>query len=154
MSKTFQASHRMARISPYKARPVINLVRGKTAEEALRILQFEPRRAAPMIRKVIQSALSNASSDLEVKLNRLVVADARIDGGPLLSGRARFRPGPMGRAMPIRKRTSHIVIQLSEPAGGVSKEAKPADSKAADTPKETPKGKSPAKAKPKTKAKE
>src|SRR5262245_52798924 len=106
--KTFTASHRMARISPYKARPVMNLVRGKNVREAIRLLEFEPRRAASMIKKVIKSAVSNASNDLEVKLDRLVVADALVDGGPLLSGRARFRPGPMGRAMPIRKRTSHI----------------------------------------------
>jgi large subunit ribosomal protein L22 len=112
--KTFQASHRMARISPYKARPVVNLVRGKNVQEALQILEFEPRRAAPMIRKVIKSALANASSDLDVKLNRLVVVTAKVDGGPLLSGRKRFRPGPMGRAMPIRKRTSHISVVLAE----------------------------------------
>jgi large subunit ribosomal protein L22 len=104
----------MARISPYKARPVIDLVRGKNVQEALNILEFEPRRAAPMIRKVIRSAMANASNDLEVNLNRLVVVDARIEGGPLLSGRTRFRPRAMGRAFPIRKRTSHIRVTLAD----------------------------------------
>jgi large subunit ribosomal protein L22 len=104
----------MARISPYKARPVIDLVRGKGVQEALNILEFEPRRAAPMIRKVIRSAMANASSDLQVNLSRLVVVDARIDGGPLLSGRTRFRPRAMGRAFPIRKRTSHIQVTLAD----------------------------------------
>jgi large subunit ribosomal protein L22 len=104
----------MARISPYKARPVIDLVRGKRVQEALNILEFEPRRAAPMIRKVIRSAMANASSDLQVNLSRLVVVDARIDGGPLLSGRTRFRPRAMGRAFPIRKRTSHIQVTLAD----------------------------------------
>jgi large subunit ribosomal protein L22 len=116
MAKTFVASHRTARISPFKARPVMNLVRGKPVQVALELLEFEPRRAAPMIRKVIKSALANASSDLDVKLNKLVVVEARVDGGPLLSGRRRFRPGPMGRAMPIRKRTSHLSIKLAEQA--------------------------------------
>lgn len=112
--KHFVATHRMARISPYKARPVIDLVRGKGVQEALNILEFEPRRAAPMIRKVIRSAMANASSDLQVNLSRLVVVDARIDGGPLLSGRTRFRPRAMGRAFPIRKRTSHIQVTLAD----------------------------------------
>ena len=112
--KTFKASHRHARMSPYKARPVIDLVRGKNVNEAISILEFQDRRSAPMIRKVIQSALANASNDLDVKLNRLVVADARVDGGPLLGGRKRFMPRAMGRAFPIRKRTCHISVTLAE----------------------------------------
>ena len=114
LAKTFSASHRMARISPYKARPVVNLVRGKPVQVALDLLAYEPRRAAAMLRKVIKSAIANALSDLEVKLNRLVVVEAKVDGGPLLNGRMRWRPGPMGRGMPIRKRTSHISVKLAE----------------------------------------
>lgn len=114
MAKTFTARHRMARISPYKARPVMDLVRNKPAEEALKILEFEPRRAAPMIRKVIRSAIANASNDLDVNLGNLVVVDARVDGAGLLNGRVRFRPRAMGRAFPIRKRTSHITVTLAE----------------------------------------
>lgn len=112
--KSFTASHMHARLSPYKARPVIDLVRGKNVNDALTILDWQPRRAAPMIRKVIKSALANASNDLEVKLNRLVVTDARVDGGPLLGGRKRFMARAMGRAFPIRKRTCHISIILEE----------------------------------------
>jgi large subunit ribosomal protein L22 len=63
---------------------------------------------------VIQSALANASNDLEVKLARLVVARALIDGGPLLGGRPRYVPRAMGRAFPIRKRTCHITVILEE----------------------------------------
>jgi large subunit ribosomal protein L22 len=114
--KTFTASHRHARMSPYKARPVIDLVRGKNVNEAMTILEFQDRRSAPMIRKVIQSALANASNDLDVKLNRLVVAEAKVDGGPLLGGRPRFMPRAMGRAFPIRKRTCHITVTLAEGA--------------------------------------
>jgi large subunit ribosomal protein L22 len=114
VGKSFTASHRHARISPYKARPVVDLVRGKPVDEALSILEFQPRRAAPMVRAVIQSALANASNDLEVKLNRLVVSDVHVDGGPLLGGRKRFMQRAMGRAFPIHKRTSHIVVTIAE----------------------------------------
>lgn len=114
MEKTFTAAHSLARMSPYKARPVIDLVRGRNVQDALRILEYEPRRAAPMIRKVIKSALANASNDLDVDLNSLVVAEARVDGGPLLSGRIRFRPVGMGRAFAIRKRMCHIHVALAE----------------------------------------
>jgi large subunit ribosomal protein L22 len=114
VGKSFTASHRHARMSPYKARPVIDLVRGKAVEEALSILEFQDRRSAPMIRAVIQSALANASNDLEVKLGRLVVSEATVDGGPLLGGRKRFMQRAMGRAFPIHKRTCHIVVTISE----------------------------------------
>lgn len=114
MAKTFTALHRGARISPYKARPVMDLVRRQSVQRALDILEYEPRRAAPLIKKVIRSAMANASNDLDVKLNRLVVVDARVDGGSLLSGRVRWRPRAMGRAFPIRKRTSHLRITLAE----------------------------------------
>ena len=131
--KTFSASHMHARMSPYKARPVIDLVRGKTVNEALSILEFQPRRSAPMIRKVIQSALANASNDLGVKLNRLVVSMARIDGGPLLGGRKRFMPRAMGRAFPIHKRTCHILVTLAEGPEPAPKKKKASKAKAAST---------------------
>jgi large subunit ribosomal protein L22 len=118
MAKTFRAMHRHARISPYKARPVIDLVRGRPVNEALDILEFEPRRAAPMIQKVIRSAIANASNDLDVNLARLIVVEARIDGGPLLGGRPRWRPRAQGRAFAIRKRTSHITVKVAEPEEG------------------------------------
>ncbi len=130
MAKTFTAVLRHARLSPYKARPVIDLVRGKGVNEALSILEWEGRRAAPMIRKVIQSALANASQDLEVKLNRLVVSDARVDGAGLLGGRPRFMPRAMGRAFPIRKRTCHVTIGLSEGAEPPAKRKKSSTPKA------------------------
>jgi len=67
-----------------------------------------------MIAKVIKSALANAGQDLDVDVNRLFVADARVDDGPLLGGRYRWRPRAMGRVYPIRKRTSHLSIILAE----------------------------------------
>jgi large subunit ribosomal protein L22 len=113
--KTFKASHRMARISPFKARPVIDLIRGKHVDVALHLMEYEPRRAASMIHKVLRSALANASNDLDVNLKALVVADARVDGAGLLNGRRRWQPRAQGRAFPILKRVSHISITLGEP---------------------------------------
>ncbi len=112
--KQFVAAHRNATISPYKARLVMDLVRGKAVEDALAILEYEPRRAAPMIKKVIRSALANASNDLNVNLKNLVIADGRVDGAGLLNGRRRWQPRAMGRAFPILKRTSHISVALAE----------------------------------------
>jgi large subunit ribosomal protein L22 len=122
--RTFTASHRHASLSPYKARPVIDLVRGKNVDDALSILEWQDRRAAPMIRKVIKSALANATNDLEADLKRLFVADARVDGAGLLNGRKRFMQRAMGRAFPILKRTCHISIVLAEAAESVADEAR------------------------------
>ena len=113
--KTFRASLKNARISPFKARPVIDLVRGKPIDEAIAAMEWEPRRASVMIQKLLKSALANASNDLDVDLKSLVVVDARVDGAGLLNGRRRWRPRAMGRAFPILKRTSHINITLGEP---------------------------------------
>ena len=112
--KTFRAKYKFARITARKARPVMDLVRGKGVNEALTTLQFVHRRAAPMISKIIRSALANAGQDLDVDVNHLVVSDARVDDGPLLGGRYRWRPRAMGRVYPIRKRTSHISVILEE----------------------------------------
>ena len=122
--KTFSASHRHARLSPYKARPVIDLVRGKNVDDAMSILEWQDRRAAPMIRKVIESALANASNDLEADLKRLFVSDARVDGAGLLNGRKRFMQRAMGRAFPILKRTCHISIILAEAQESAAEGAK------------------------------
>ncbi|MDF1700879.1 MAG: 50S ribosomal protein L22 [Planctomycetota bacterium] len=119
--KTFRASHRNARISPFKARAVMDLVRGKQIDDAISIMEWEPRRASGMIQKVLKSALANASNDLDVDLKSLVVVDARIDGAGLLNGRRRWQPRAMGRAFPILKRTSHISIILAEPLSATAK---------------------------------
>ena len=114
--KIYHASHRWARIAPRKARLVADLVRGLPVNDALAILASHPRRSAKLLHKVVKSALANASNDMDVDLNALVVHQARVDMGPLLGGRGRWRPRAMGRATPIRKRTSHLLIELSEAA--------------------------------------
>jgi large subunit ribosomal protein L22 len=113
-AKIYRAMHRYARIAPRKARLVADLVRGLPANDALAVLENHPRRAAALLYKVLRSAMANASNDLDVDLKALVVHQAHVDMGPLLGGRPRWRPRAMGRATPIRKRTSHLVIGLCE----------------------------------------
>ena len=85
-----------------------------SAEKALAKLAFSRRRIASDVRKVLQSAIANASQDENVNLNSLYVADCRADDGPMLNNRLRWRPGPQGRAMPFAKKTSHLTILVSE----------------------------------------
>ena len=115
-TKTFRAVHRWARIALRKARLVADLLRGLPVDDALAILDQHEKRAAALLRKVVRSAMANASQDLEVDLKALVIEEARVDMGPLLGGRARWRPRSQGRAVPILKRTSHLIIGLSESA--------------------------------------
>jgi large subunit ribosomal protein L22 len=128
--KSFKAVHRWARIAPRKARLVADMVRGLPVEDALAILDQHPKRASLLLRKVVKSAMANASQDLEVDLKSLVIDEARVDMGPLLGGRARWRPRSQGRAVPIHKRTSHLIVGLREAAGrrsrrGAAPEAPP-----------------------------
>ena len=106
----FRASHRFAPVSASKARLVIDLIRSKSANEALEILQFVNNRSAVMIDKVLRSAIANAGLDAEV--DDLRIQKAVVDEGPTWP--LRWQPGPRGRAMPIRKRTSHIIIELND----------------------------------------
>lgn len=108
--KNWLALHRFARISPRKARLVIDTIRGRRCAEALELLQFNRRRSARMIENVLRSAMANADEQ-EADMRRLVIAEARIDGGPTYP---RWQPKDRGRAHPITKRTSHIVIQVTE----------------------------------------
>lgn len=111
--KEFIAKHRFARMTARKGRYVINMLRGKDVNEAMSILENSPRRAAAFIKKVLKSAIANASQDPDVNLNKLQIRKAFVDGGPLLQGRIRWRPGPQGRAMPFRKRTCHITLVIA-----------------------------------------
>jgi len=104
------ASHRFARISPSKARLVIDLIRGKAVNEAMDLLRFMPQRSAGLIDKVLRSAVANADEQ-EADVGSLVVAEARVDEGVRIK---RWRPKDRGRAHPILKRTSHIVVTVDE----------------------------------------
>ena len=111
----FNAKHRFAKITARKARLVADLVRGLPVNRALVLLDHSPKRAAVLVKSVMRSAVANAEQKTggSVDLNDLVVSTARVDEGPLLGGHIRWRPAARGRAMPYRKRTSHIHISLS-----------------------------------------
>jgi large subunit ribosomal protein L22 len=111
---TYRAVHRYARVTARKARLIADAIRGKTANQAIEYLQFAPQRAAAFYLKVVKSAVANASQDESVNVNRLFLADCRADEGPLVNNRMRWRPGPQGRAMPFRKRTSHLIVAVRE----------------------------------------
>src|SRR5207249_3060570 len=105
---------RFVRVSPTKARRVIDLVRGKSVTEALDILRWAPQDASEPVAKVIASAAANAQNNEGLDPSTLVVATVYADGGPTAK---RIRPRAQGRAFRIRKRTSHItVIVESRPA--------------------------------------
>jgi large subunit ribosomal protein L22 len=104
------STHKYARISPFKARLVIDLIRGMPASEAMDLLRFMPHRAAGMIDKVLRSAVANADEQ-EADVGALVVKEARVDEGTKIK---RWRPKDRGRAHPILKRTSHIVVTVDE----------------------------------------
>ena len=106
------ATHRFARIAPRKARLVIDLIRGLGCSAALEQLEFNRRRSARMIQDVLKSAMTNADES-EADMRSLFVINARVDGGPYYR---RWRPKDRGRAHPIAKRTSHIVIEVAESA--------------------------------------
>ncbi len=110
----FTARHRFARITARKARYVANLIRGRSVNQALELLQFAPQRGATFYLKVVRSAVANASLDENVNINRLYIHECRADDGPLLNDRMRFRPGPQGRAMPFSKRLSHLTVKVRE----------------------------------------
>ena len=107
----FQAKHRFARISPRKARLVMNLIRGRDVDDAISMLKFSKQRSSDMISKVIRSAVANASEAATPTRNTLYVAQAWVDPGPVIK---RFQPKDRGKAYPINKRTSHLVVVLDE----------------------------------------
>ena len=112
----FKASHRFARMSARKIRPVANLIRGKFVDEALDILRYQPQRGARMIEKVIKSAVANAQDSDQnpgriVDVRNLLLAEIRVDGAPMYK---RIQPRARGVAMLIKKRMSHISVKVQE----------------------------------------
>ncbi len=110
---SFKASHRYARIAPRKARLIMDMVRGRDVDDAITMLRFAKQRASGMIEKVIRSAVANANEQDVAPRNTLYVAKAWADPGPIIK---RFQPKDRGKAYPIKKRTSHLVVELDERA--------------------------------------
>jgi large subunit ribosomal protein L22 len=101
------------RVTPMKARRVIDLIRGKSAQQSLAMLKFAPQAASEPVAKVLASAIANAENNFSLDPETLVVSRAFVDEGPTLK---RFRPRAQGRAYRIRKRTSHITIEVESVA--------------------------------------
>lgn len=103
------ARARYVRATPMKVRRVVELIKGRSASDALAVLQFAPQAATTPVAKVLASAIANAENNLDLDPETLWISKAYVDEGPTLK---RFRPRAQGRAYRIRKRTSHITIEL------------------------------------------
>jgi large subunit ribosomal protein L22 len=106
-----QAVLRWLGLSPFKVRLIINMVRGRKADEALQMLRHMPQAAAKPVAKTIRSAIANAEENFGLNREDLYIARISADGGPMLK---RFRAGARGRAKPILRRSSHITVVLQE----------------------------------------
>ena len=105
-----RATAKFVRVTPMKARRVVDLIRGKGTKEARDILRFAPQSASEPVAKVLESAIANAENNFNLDPRTLVVTTAYADEGPTLK---RFRPRAQGRAFRMRKRTSHITIEVT-----------------------------------------
>jgi large subunit ribosomal protein L22 len=145
----FRAEARFMRVSPQKARLVLDLIKGRRVEDALNTLMFTKKRVAPTIEKLVRSAVENANylnteKGVDVDVDNLYVKRAVANDGPRMK---RIRPAPMGRAYRYVRRISHIEIALAE-RGKIGKEAV-----ATVVGEEEKSAKAPTKAAPKAKAK-
>jgi large subunit ribosomal protein L22 len=105
-----RATLRYARITPRKARRVVDLIKGKRAGDALIALRFMPYRGSQYVEKILKSAMANAEQKKAANPEGMIVSGAFVDQGPVMK---RMEPRAMGRANVIRKRTSHITLVLS-----------------------------------------
>ena len=107
-----RAEARHIRVSPQKARLVIDRIRGLRAAEAITVLETTNKGIAPMVEKVLRSAIANAENkSAEVDVDALVVSEAYVNEGPRMK---RIRPAPMGRAYRYQRRMAHIVVKVAE----------------------------------------
>ena len=112
----FESTHKFARISPRKVRPIADLVRGKFVDEALDILRYQPQRGARMLERVIKTALANAQDPDQnpgriVDEHNLFISSVSVDNGPMFK---RLRPRARGMAFLVKKRMSHISVGIDE----------------------------------------
>ena len=108
------AKFRYARVSPQKARLLADMIRGLPVEEARNVLAFSNKKAAGMVKKVLDSAIANAEHNQAMDIDELKVSSVYIDEGPTMK---RLQARAKGRANRILKRTSHIVVKVSEREG-------------------------------------
>ncbi len=112
MDKPVKAEARYIRVSPQKARLVVDLIRGQQAGDAINLLQVTNKRIAHEVTKVLRSAIANASDRFEdLDVDTLYVSEACVNEGPRMK---RIRPAPMGRAYRYQRRMCHIVVHVAE----------------------------------------
>ena len=121
-TQEYRAEARFQRVSPQKARLVLDLIKGRGVEEALTTAQFTKKRIAPVIHKLLTSAVDNAKylageQGLDLDVDNLYVKQALANEGPRMK---RIRPAPMGRAFRYQRRLTHIVLSVAERDGGSS----------------------------------
>jgi large subunit ribosomal protein L22 len=114
-----QAVHRNARMAPRKIRPVAQLVQGLPVKQAQEQLSFVPGGAAKILQRVLHSAISNATANLDLDEQTLIVASVKVDGGTVMK---RWQPVSRGSAHPILKRTSHVTVVVDGQAVGGKKD--------------------------------
>jgi large subunit ribosomal protein L22 len=135
-TREFRAEAKFQRVSPQKARLVLDLIKGQRVEQALNTIMFTKKGVAPLVEKVLRSALQNANylsgeQGLDVDVDNLYVKTAIANDGPRLK---RIRPAPMGRAFRYQRRMAHISISIAE---------RPEEVSSADAPDASTKAKSP-----------
>ena len=132
-TKEYRAEARFQRVSPQKARLVLDLIKGRGVQEALETAQFTKKRIAPVIHKLLTSAVDNAKyvtgeQGIDLDVDNLYVKSAIANDGPRMK---RIRPAPMGRAYRYQRRLTHIILSVAERDGGNSHLVTKADEPAA-----------------------
>ena len=107
----YKAIHRYADMSPRKVRLVTALIRGRPADEAMELLRFLPNKSARLVEQVLKSALGNAEDRGARNIEELIIAESRVDGGPIMK---RIQPRARGTAYPIKRRYAHIHVTVSD----------------------------------------
>jgi len=138
-TKEYRAEARFQRVSPQKARLVLDLIKGRGVQEALETARFTKKRIAPVIHKLLTSALDNAKyvsgeQGIDLDVDNLYVKLALANDGPRMK---RIRPAPMGRAYRYQRRLSHIIVSVAERDGGSTQLVTRAEEPAAKPAKKT-----------------
>lgn len=139
-TKEYRAEAKFQRISPQKARLVLDLIKGRGVQEALETARFTKKRIAPVIHKLLTSAIDNAKyvtgeQGVDLDVDNLYVKQALANDGPRMK---RIRPAPMGRAYRYQRRLAHIVVSVAERNGGTSLVTKAEEPETAAKPAKKP----------------
>jgi large subunit ribosomal protein L22 len=146
-TKEYRAEARFQRVSPQKARLVLDLIKGRGVQEALETAAFTKKRIAPVVHKLLTSAIDNAryiagEQGVDLDVDNLYVKSALANEGPRMK---RIRPAPMGRAYRYQRRLAHIIVSVAERDGGSSLVTKVEEPAAKAAPKKAAAKKAPAK---------